>query len=135
MYRMLGFRVGNATLAPHLIFKTNQVTFGDNVFINEGCRFDNLERVTIGDNVAIGPETLFVTSSHEAGRRSARAGDIVLTSVEVCSGCWIGARVIILPGVTVGHGCVVAAGAVVGADCLPDGLYGGVPAKRLRDLP
>jgi maltose O-acetyltransferase len=40
----------------------------------------------------------------------------------------------VLPGVTVGDGCVIAAGAVVNADCQPDGLYAGVPARRVRDL-
>jgi maltose O-acetyltransferase len=40
----------------------------------------------------------------------------------------------VLPGVTIGAGCAVAAGAVVTADCEPDGLYAGVPARRVRDL-
>jgi acetyltransferase-like isoleucine patch superfamily enzyme len=40
----------------------------------------------------------------------------------------------IMPGVEVGPGCVVAAGAVVIKDCEPNGLYAGVPAKRVRDL-
>lgn len=43
-------------------------------------------------------------------------------------------RAMLLPGVTVGKGCVVAAGAVVAADCAPNGLYGGVPARRIKDL-
>jgi len=44
-------------------------------------------------------------------------------------GAWIGARVIILPGVTVGAGAVIAAGSVVTSDCAPDSLYAGVPAQ------
>jgi maltose O-acetyltransferase len=105
------------------------------VFINEGCSFDNLERVTIGDRVHVGPEVLFGTSSHEMGCSKARAGDVFLAPLVVGSGCWIGARAVILPGVTIGEGCVVGAGAVVTKDCLPHGLYAGVPARRVRDLP
>ena len=39
-----------------------------------------------------------------------------------------------MPGVTVGSGCIIAAGAVLTADCSPDGIYAGVPAKRIKDL-
>ncbi|WP_372495087.1 acyltransferase [Nocardioides pinisoli] len=51
------------------------------------------------------------------------------------NGAWIGAAVTVLPGVTIGPGCVVAAGSVVTADCQANGLYAGVPARRIRDLP
>jgi maltose O-acetyltransferase len=135
LYRKLGFEVGKATLSPHLRFKTSRARFGDNVFINEGCRFDNAEWVTIGDDVAVGPDAMFVTSSHADAGSLGRAGDVVLSPVRISAGCWIGARAIILPGATVGRGCIVAAGAVVTGDCLPNGLYGGVPATRLRELP
>lgn len=49
-------------------------------------------------------------------------------------GCWVGANVTIIPGVTIGEGCIIAAGAVVTKNCEPDGLYAGVPAKRIKDL-
>jgi maltose O-acetyltransferase len=135
LYRALGFKIGGASLSPHLTFKGNRVDIGDHVFINERCSFDNLECVTIGDGVHVGPEVLFGTSTHEIGDSSRRAGHVYLAPVVVSRGCWIGARAVLLPGVTVGEGCVVAAGAVVTKDCLPDGLYAGVPARRIRDLP
>lgn len=49
-------------------------------------------------------------------------------------GCWLGGNVTVLPGVTIGRGCVIAAGAVVTKSCDPNGLYAGVPARRIRDL-
>lgn len=55
--------------------------------------------------------------------------------ITVGDGCWIGARAVILPGVTIGDGCVIAAGAVVSKDCAPNGMYAGVPARRIRELP
>lgn len=54
--------------------------------------------------------------------------------ITVGKGCWIGANAIILPGVTIGDGCIIGAGAVVNKDCAPNGLYVGVPTKRVRDL-
>jgi maltose O-acetyltransferase len=52
--------------------------------------------------------------------------------VRIGDRCWIGARATILPGVSIGDGTVVAAGAVVTKDCEPGAVYGGVPARRLR---
>ena len=65
-------------------------------------------------------------------RTQGRAGDP--EAIYVGEGCFIGANVTVLPGVNVGEGCVIAAGAVITRDCAPDGLYGGVPARRIRDL-
>lgn len=54
--------------------------------------------------------------------------------IRIEDGCWIGANVTILPGVTIKAGTVIAAGAVVIHDCDENALYGGVPAKKIRDL-
>ena len=135
LYRALGFTIRGATLSAHLTFKSNRIDIGNRVYINEGCIFDNLERVTIGDGVHVGPEVLFGTSSHKIGNSTTRAGTLFLAPLVVSSGCWIGARAILLPGVTIGEGCVIGAGAVVTKDCLPNGLYAGTPARRIRELP
>jgi maltose O-acetyltransferase len=60
---------------------------------------------------------------------------LTCSPVRIGSGCWLGAGVIIVPGVEVGAGCVIAAGAVVASDLPANGLYGGVPARRIDDLP
>jgi acetyltransferase-like isoleucine patch superfamily enzyme len=135
LYRFVGFEIRGATLSPHLTFRTNKINIGDHVFINERCSFDNIDHVTVGDWVHMGPEVHVSTSSHEMGNSIARAGATTSAPVAVGAGCWIGARAVLLPGVTVGEGCVVAAGAVVAQSCEPHGLYAGVPARRIRDLP
>jgi len=76
-YRRLGFRISGATIFPRATFKTNKVEIGDHVYINEGCRFDNHAWVKVGDNVAIGQEVMFVTSSHRAGEVKRRAGQLL----------------------------------------------------------
>jgi maltose O-acetyltransferase len=52
--------------------------------------------------------------------------------VRVSDRCWLGARATILPGVTIGEGTIIGAGAVVTKDCKPGAVYVGVPARRLR---
>jgi maltose O-acetyltransferase len=78
---------------------------------------------------------MFCTSTHEIGSRERRGGKSISIPIKVGNGCWIGARSMILPGVTIGDGCIIAAGSVVTKDCEPNGLYAGTPAKRIKDLP
>jgi acetyltransferase-like isoleucine patch superfamily enzyme len=75
-----------------------------------------------------------LTAGHVVGGHDQRAAESLPEPVTIGAGCWLAAGAIILPGVTVGDGCVIGAGAVVVEDCAPDGLYGGVPARRLRDF-
>ncbi|WP_308493924.1 acyltransferase [Microbacterium terrisoli] len=75
---------------------------------------------------------MFVTATHVVGDATRRAAAATSAPIVVGDGVWIGARAIILPGVSIGDGCVIAAGAVVARDCEPHGLYGGVPAMRIR---
>ncbi len=79
-------------------------------------------------------ESAIVTGSHELGGHERRAVAGAPSPVRIGSGCWLGARVVVLPGVTIGPGCMIAAGAVVAHDCAADRLYAGVPARRVRDL-
>jgi acetyltransferase-like isoleucine patch superfamily enzyme len=71
---------------------------------------------------------------HEMGPSASRCGRLVAAPIEVGDGVWLASRVTILPGVAVGKGAVVAAGAVVTQDVAPDTLVAGVPAKFIRDL-
>jgi acetyltransferase-like isoleucine patch superfamily enzyme len=53
--------------------------------------------------------------------------------ITVEDGAWIGARAMIMPGVTVGAGATIAAGAVVTRDCVAGGTYAGIPARLIRE--
>ena len=107
---------------------------GAGTFINIGCKFHVDAPIEIGANCAVAMEVLFCTATHEVGAENQRAGALLFLPIRVGDGCWIGVRATILPGVTIGEGCIIAAGAIVAKDCAPNGLYGGVPARRLRDL-
>lgn len=134
LLRRAGIDAGTTQIEAGCFFFSDQIEFGDYGWVNHRCYFDTRERVTVGDRVAFGMEVMVCTSTHGAGDRNRRAGPYTAAPVVIGDGCWIGARALLLPGVTVGDGCVVAAGAVVREDCAPNGLYGGVPARRVRDL-
>lgn len=91
--------------------------------------------LTIGDDVMMGPDVLIYTRNHNAHRTDIpmiEQGDSEAFPVSIESDCWIGARVIILPGVTIGRGSIVAAGAVVSRSIPPYSIAAGVPAKIIR---
>ncbi|WP_081357668.1 acyltransferase [Neomoorella thermoacetica] len=79
-------------------------------------------------------EVMICTSTHVIGEKNKRAGESKNLPVIIGDGCWIGTRAVILPGVKIGEGCIIAAGAVVTKDCESNGLYAGVPAKRIKNL-
>lgn len=134
--RALGVPVGaRATIGSGITWRSRGVRIGHHVFVNADCFLDGPGAITIGDETVVGMRAMLLTSTHDvAGPR--RRADLTRTEpVVIGRGCWIGAAAVVLPGVTVGDGCVVAAGAVVTSDCAPNGLYAGVPARRVRDLP
>jgi maltose O-acetyltransferase len=110
----------------------HRLHIGGNVVINVGCFFDLNAPVTIGDHVALGHEVMILTSSHRIGSEEHRAGPLYTAPVTIKDGAWIGSRSIVLPGVTVGAGSVVGAGAIVTKDVPPRTLAGGVPARVIR---
>ena len=112
-----------------------QIEIGDRSWIHHGVFIDGEgAKVTLGADVGVGPEVMLLTSSPELGPAGRRGGPSERAPIVVGDGCWLGARSIVLPGVTIGPGCVIAAGAVVVADCEPNGLYTGIPARRTREL-
>jgi len=135
LLRVLGVDIGpRATIGSGVTWRSRRVSVGHHVFINADCFLDGPGAITIGDETVIGMRVLLVTSTHDIAGPGRRASPARSDPVAIGRGCWIGAGAVVLPGVTIGDGCVVAAGAVVTHDCEPDGLYAGVPARRVRDL-
>lgn len=131
-----GIKIGNnVSIGSRCIFSDDlKLTIGDNVFINDGCRFYGNVLVSIGAGCAIGYETMLCAMTHEIGNSANRARGLVAKPIVLETGVWTGARVTILPGVTISKGCIIAAGAIVVRSCEVNGLYGGVPARKLKEL-
>lgn len=106
------------------------VTLGDRSGI--GINASIGEQTHIGSDVMMGPDCVIYTRNHRFDRLDIpmrEQGYGPVEPVEIGDDCWIGGRVTILPGVHVGNGAVIAAGAVVTKDVPPYAVVGGVPAK------
>jgi acetyltransferase-like isoleucine patch superfamily enzyme len=98
--------------------------------------FDLSDDIEIEENVAIGPNCIIYTHDHEYHdfSKATWKGGIVKGNIKIKEGAWVGAGTIILPGVTIGKRTVVAAGSVVTRSLAPNGVYAGVPAKKIKDI-
>ena len=91
--------------------------------------------VTIGRDVMMGPEVVIYTSGHkhdDVNIPMMDQGDEQVKPVTIGNDVWIGRRVIIMPGVTIGNGVIIGAGAVVTKDVPDYAVVGGVPAKIIK---
>jgi acetyltransferase-like isoleucine patch superfamily enzyme len=135
LYRAGGMQVDSYAVSPLLRVEGDprNVRIGSGTYLNLGCYIEAVAPVHIGSDCAFGMQALVITSDHRApggGWRQEATG----LPVRIGDRVWIGARAMVLPGVTIGDDVVVAAGAVVASDCAPRGVYAGVPARRIREL-
>ena len=108
-----------------------ELTIGD-VFINNNCNIYCNDKVTIGDGCAIGEGVLIRDNDgHTIIKDGFATGNHA--PINIGKKVWIGARAIILKGVTIGDGAVIAAGAVVVKDVPASALVGGNPARVIRE--
>ena len=108
------------------------ITFGEDVFVNSGCAFQDQGGVTIGDGALIGHNVVLATLNHDLDPR--RRQDLHPAPVVVGRGAWLGANVTVLPGVTVGEDAVVAAASVVTRDVPAGAVVVGSPARVVRSV-
>ncbi|MDO1480754.1 acyltransferase [Rhodococcus ruber] len=134
LLRAFGMDIERSTISPNVWFGSRRVRIGNGTFVNYGCRFNTSAPIRIGRNCDIGMDVLFVTSTHDIGCITRRAGTPRAQPISVGDGVWIGARSILLPGVAVGDGSIIAAGAVVTANVPANTVVAGVPARPMRHL-
>lgn len=113
----------------------HRIHIGTNVSINNKCVLDGRGSLEIGDDSLIGFESIIITSTHAFGdldvpvRQQGMEGGAVTIGHDV----WLGCRVIVLPGVTIGDQAIVAAGSVVRDNVAPRQVVGGVPARKIGE--
>ncbi|MEU9009416.1 acyltransferase [Streptomyces sp. NPDC048479] len=102
--------------------------------IGQGTIFLGLGTVSLGPHVTMGPECLFITGDHPVPRAGGNFRDhaSVHRDIVVEEDVFLGARVTILPGVTIGRGAAVGAGSVVTKDVPPEAVVAGNPARVIR---
>ncbi len=118
------------------IYGRGVLRLGSNTWLSPGVIFYTNEdaSIIIGSNCDIGPGVEFITGNHVVGSSLRRAGHGTAKPIVVDEGCWIGAGVKILGGVSIGTGAIVAAGAVVVRDVPANVLVAGVPAIVKKKL-
>jgi maltose O-acetyltransferase len=131
IFRRCGKQVN---IRPRVYFGTgSHIEIGDHSMIGEDSIVGSGADVIIGERVLMGPQVLIYTQNH--GTRFGKAmmdQPMECAPVRIGSDVWVGARTIILPGVEIGDGAVIAAGAVVTRNVESYSIVGGVPARLIR---
>lgn len=136
-YRLAGVRIGSGSTIHMMarIYDPSHITIGSDTIIGEKASLDGRKQLpnstgglSIGDHVDIASEVMIWTSEHDIQDPSMRA---IEEKVTIKDYVFIGPRSIILPGVTVGEGSVIAAGAIVTKDVPELAIMAGVPAKQI----
>lgn len=130
VYRAVGMKIGPKSIL-HIgcrFFDPAGINIGDGTIVGDRCFLDGRAKLTIGNHVDIASEVMVYNSEHDLESDDFHAVD---APVSIGDYVFIGPRVIILSGVKIGKGAVVAAGAVVTKNVPDFAIVGGVPAKEI----
>lgn len=131
----------NVKIGNNVTLTFNNVSFGNNVFVGNGCLFlAAIAKIEIGNDIMFGPNVMIITGDHRVDMKGRTMFSITNSEklpendapVILEGDNWIGAGAIILKGVTIKKGAVVAAGAVVTKDVPENAIVGGNPAKVIK---
>jgi putative colanic acid biosynthesis acetyltransferase WcaF len=128
LLRLFGAKIGRGlAIKPQVWIKYPwRLVVGDHCWIGQGAWIDNLADVRLGSHVCISQQVYICTGSHDYRKPTF---DLITRPVEVGNGAWLGARALVLGGVTVGANAVVAAGSVVTKDVPAAAIAAGNPAR------
>ncbi len=132
IYRIAGIKIGKGSVI-HMkakFYDPRNIIVGEDTIIGEESVLDGRAKLTIGNHVDIASEVMIYNSQHDIEDENFSAID---KPVVIEDYVFIGPRSIVLPGVTIGKGAIVAAAAVVTKDVPPYAIVGGVPAKIIGE--
>lgn len=116
------------------------LTFGSNVNMGDDIRISCVEKINIGSNVLMGSKILIIDNSHgsysgenqSSPKTAPNERELFSSPVSIGDNSWIGEQVVILPGVHIGSGCIVGAGAIVTKSVPDNCIVAGNPARILK---
>jgi acetyltransferase-like isoleucine patch superfamily enzyme len=129
----------NCLLEHNIFFKYNgvwspgpSIIIGDNIFIGANCEFNIHKRMEIGNDTLIASGCKFIDHNHGINldilmRKQLGPEEPIVVGCDV----WIGVNTVILKGVSIGNGAIIAAGAVVTKSILPNEIWAGIPARKI----
>ena len=133
-YRLAGMRIGQGS-SIHMgltLYNPSNIEIGEDTVIGEQAVLDGRDKLIIGSHVAFATGVMVYNSQHDIRDPQFKATS---AAVIIDDYVFIGPRAIILPGVHIGKGAVIGAGAVVTKDITPGMVVGGVPAKEIGERP
>lgn len=110
------------------------IHLGKNFYANHNCVILDCAKVTFGDHVMVGPNCGFYTACHPIDPQQRREGVEFARPITVGNDVWFGGSCTVLPGVTIGDGCVIGAGSVVTRDIPANTVAAGNPCRVLRSI-
>lgn len=128
-------RIGNnVNIRPYIKFASGKnISLGNNSSIGERSFLQDVAEIEIGNDVLIGDQCMILTLNHAFKKdKLIRTQESEYKKVVIGNDVWLGARSTILPGVVIGNGAIVGAGAVVTKSVPPYAIVGGVPAKIIK---
>lgn len=125
-----GLPEGSFLTPPFQVDCASRLFLGKDVFANHGLTVMSLGTITIDDGVMMGPEVALLTVNHEPNNIRV----VKTAEVHIKKNAWLGARAIILPGVTIGENAIVGSGAVVTKDVPDNAVVVGSPARVIKTL-
>jgi maltose O-acetyltransferase len=132
IYRIFGIKIGKGSTI-HMkarFYDPRNISIGEDTIIGEGAVLDGRDILSIGNHVDIATDVMIYNSQHDVNQENFVATN---APVKIDDYVFIGPRVIILSGVTIGRGAIIGAGAVVTKDVPPFAIVGGVPAKIIGE--
>lgn len=131
IYKLAGIKIGKGSTI-HMFanfFQPRNIEIGKDTIIGDRCFLDGRAKLKIGSHTAIASQVLIYNSQHDIDSKDFKP---IEKPVEISDYVFIGPRAIILPGVKIGKGAVIAAAAVVTKDVPDMTVVGGIPAKEIR---
>jgi len=131
-YRLVGIKIGRGSTI-HMwasFFQPRNISIGKDTIIGDHCFLDGRASLKIGSHTALASSVMIYNSQHLIDDPNFKAME---KPVVIGDYVFVGPQAIILPGIKIGDGAIVAAAAVVTKDVKPGEVVGGVPAKKIRD--
>jgi putative colanic acid biosynthesis acetyltransferase WcaF len=134
LLRSFGASVGRAVVVkPHVRIKYPWLLrIGDDCWIGESVWIDNLAVVRLGNDVCLSQGAYLCTGSHDYRRPTF---DLIVKPIVIEAGAWVAAHAVVLPGVTIGEGAVIAAGSIAANDVPGGVIVGGSPCRVIGERP
>lgn len=126
----------NVSIHPNVfIFSPDNLELGNNISIHPMCYIEAAGGIHIGDDVSIAHASTILSVNHKYEDLNMPIKDqgLEFCNTIICNNVWIGARTVVLAGITIGSGAIIAAGAVVSKNVKENNIVAGVPARIIKE--